>query len=530
MSGRGPGSKIKTARRSRFLGFPRLPTGFDKGRKVDALSRFAAEEEARLTRRMVSSNRRLPPSLVVNPAAVQRKRMLGRIVDPATGNIVSARLNPELAAAASTIDVILDSDEGRAQAEAFLAEGAANADMMTAGRRQRGGEHGDILRLYGILDIDGVEDQVEALKVVAMAAIFNSKEAVKDGWATSEPMRQASKKFFIENYGPLYTTGGRLLGIIGGLADQLIVKVPVTTVMLTTAAAGYTLNFFSWVFRQYNDLGRAVAEDLLSDERAKSAAAAAVGNAKEALKTVGVVAFVANQLGLLPVSAVLAAILWQLQATLGTGGGRAYLVGGFYAWYQGQSPATQTAIKTAAKKYAADAQSAAKKNAPAVKAAAGESAAVLATLLAKGSAATGNAFQAVAKAITNNNGTVSVAAPAAEAPVQTALVEGAPAAALAAEQAGAGAAPGPDVAAVGDGAPAAVGAPKVRKSKRAAPLDPSVAAAQAFVPGSAAASADAMVDVGHAGGRRKTRKLKSKRRVTRRRKAQKILGTPVFIY
>lgn len=403
---------------------------------------------------------------------------LGRfttVVDK-TQRTLSARLNPELAAAASTIDAVIDSPEGQEKVNQLLAA----AGIMTGGRRQRGGELGDIRTLYGFTELQSVQESAAYLKAIAMMAIYNGGEMAKAGWNESEAQRAASAAYFKANYAPLYDTGGRLAEIIGGLADQLIVKAPVTTAMLVAGGAGYTVNFFKWVFTKYNEVGRATAADLLSDARAKKAAEAAVGGAKEALQTGVAVAFVANQLGLLPVSAVLAAILWQIQASLGTGTGRAYLVAGFYAWYNDQDANTQKALKAAAKKYAANAQSAAKKNAPAVVAASKDAAVALGGLLAKGAGATGTAFQAVAAAVTNAGGTVVQAqVTAADGNGGAALEGGASAAAIAVDQAGAGAA--------GTGATAG-------------------------------------------GRRRKTKKQVSKRRVTRRKKATKVMGAPVFIY
>jgi hypothetical protein len=401
------------------------------------------------------------------------------------GRRYSARL-AALAAAASTIDTVIDSDEGQEELNKLLQGLTLSGGSK---KRQRGGEFWDIRTLYGFAELQSVQEKAAYMKAIAMMAIYNGSEMAKAGWTGTEAQRAASAAYFKENYAPLYGTGERLLQIIGGLADQLIVKAPVTTVMLTAAGVGYTVNFFRWVFKKYNEVGRATATDLMSDARAKSAAEAAVGGAKEALQTGVAVAFVANQLGVLPVSAVLAAILWQIQATLGTGGGRAYLVGGFYAWYKGQDINTKKALKAAAKKYAADAQQAAAQNAPAVKAAAREAAATLGGLLAKGTAATGSAFQAVAAAVTGAGGTVvAEQVAAATANGAAALQDGAPAAAIAAGQAG------------------------------AAPAGALNAEASPFIP------------PGGVGGRRKTKKVKSKRHVTRRKKATKVLGAPVFIY
>jgi hypothetical protein len=226
----------------------------------------------------------------------------------------------------------------------------------------------------------------------------------------------------MENFAPLYDVGGRLVEIIKGLADQLIVKAPITTAMLMGGSAGYTINFFRWVFAKYNEWGRATTQSLLSDARAKKAADAAVASTKDALQTGIAVGFIANQLGVLPVSAVLAVILWQIQASVAIPAGRAYVVSSLFAWYSGQNPETQAEINAAAKEYALKAQALATLGAKeaatqagAAKASLDVAAKALAPLLIQGASAaagaTGNAFQAVASGIATNIGSGARAFP-----------------------------------------------------------------------------------------------------------------------
>ena len=326
---------------------------------------------------------------------------------------------------------------------------------------------------------------------------------LKAGWDRTEETRkeavQAVAGYFIQEFAPLGEVGGKFAKIIVYLLEQLAIKTPITLIMLLGSGAAYTLNVVRYILDMSNQWARRKAEGLLSDETAASAAAAALDSVKSVGTTAAIGVFVANQVGVLPMSAVLAAILWSLQVNLGTGGGRAYLVTGFYAWYKSQSPEFKGKFKEAAQKYAADAKSAAELSATDAKVKVTAAAAVLGPLLAQAGAGAGaagkNAFQSVAAAITK-------AIPGSPAPTipqdgTAALKDGAPAAAIAA------------------------GAETVAETVKARRRSP-----RARAP----VGADADGDVEVEGGRRKTKKRTSKRRVTRRRKAQKVLGTPVFIY
>jgi hypothetical protein len=191
-----------------------------------------------------------------------------------------------------------------------------------------------------------------------------------------------------------------------------------------------------------------------------------------------VAAVTLNQLGLLPVSAVLAGILFALKVNFGTGTGRAYLVSSFYTWYRTQTPDDQKAIKDAAAEYAIKSGAAAQSGAAAAKEAGEAAAAVLAPLLAKGASSAESAFKAIAKAVrAKEPKAISDTAEAdAEKNAVTALTEGGRAAAI------------------------------------------------------AASAAEGGMEATTGGNRRKTKKVKSKRRMTRRRKATKVMGAPVFVY
>lgn len=459
---------------------------------------------------------------------------LGRIRGP-EGTIVSARLNPDLAEAVFA-DVAIDSEEGQAEIAKLLQTIQAQGQARKAGgkpKRQLGGENVDIMRLYGLTDLQTVQETAAYMKAIVHMAVFNAKEALKEGWSTSEEMRRQSANYFRENYAPLYAVSAKVLEIILGLAEQLIVKLPVTVAMLTGGSFGFTANFFRWVFTKVNDYGRGVSEYLLADDTAKKAAEAALGTTTEALKTGVAVAFIANQLGLLPVSAVLAAILWQIQASFGTGAGRAYVMASFYAWYQSQD--NRAELDAAIKDYAVKAQAAiaAKggEGAAAAQAALAEAAAKLGPLLAKGADAGKHvaaysaalmaagvdqariaaimagdagvnagvsAFQAVSNAVRGARGRIGENRAPAD-PV-AALQQGAPAAAVAAAQ-----------------APAAVAADPAAAAAIAqeAPFPPVVLAPRVAQGGRKQR------------GKKKTRRA-PKRRITRR--ARKYLAAPVFAY
>ncbi len=142
-----------------------------------------------------------------------------------------------------------------------------------------------------------------------------------------------------------------------GLAQEVVVRVPVTLVTLTLSGTALSVKFFRALFAKFNSWGRTSAERLRSDLSAEQAADAAVKDIPSIAKTaaVGVVFF--NQLGLLPLSAVLAAILFAVKANVSTGPARSLLISQFYAWYIMKTPKEQAAFLQNAKTYAAAAAS-----------------------------------------------------------------------------------------------------------------------------------------------------------------------------
>lgn len=432
-------------------------------------------------------------------------RGLVKTTDPQGRKVTrSARLNPGLAFVA---DANAIPDVTEEELNGMFA--GLKIDSSGGKRHQRGGA-----MTYA--------EKLKYAKAVAMMLVYNTGFAAQAGSEAAAPyVKDYLKSRFIT---PLYPATSRTAGILIGLADQ-IVKSGVTVVNLSVSSSAYTANVVSKIIQKFNEWGTTMSAKLVSDEYAQAAADAAVETVKDRAVAAGVGVFVANQIGLLPMSAVLAAILFTLKINLGSGPGRAYVVTSFYTWFLQQNEGDQKAIVDAAKEYATTAGEGAK-----------GAAAKLGPLLVKagsGAAAAGagaqNAFAAIATAVRGQSVDVRAPAPANDAPAEALLVAAAPSAAEAV------AVPSILVAAAEVAAAEVAAAPASRARRGKAALS---AASSLFVPTTVASGDGAPMDTGAVGppppqsgvGRRKTKKRAVKRRVTRRRKAQKILGTPVFIY
>lgn len=423
------------------------------------------------------------------------------------------------------------------------------------GKRQRGGGW------WADMKSSAGEKYKFTKAVVLTYSYLVANKTVELGRAAAPPAKQALatvlppvKDFLMrEVVSPLLGSGTPAAKIALNLAYELF-RVPITGIQLGIGGAGYTANFVAQVIKYFNEWGRKTSNYLLSDEAAVKAATAAVSTAKSATATGAVALIAANQLGLIPLSAILAAILFSVQMNFATGAGKAYAITSFYAWYNAQPDATQKAVKKAATDYASAAASAAKAAAKsqtadaaktaiksATKTAATSLGAALSTVAAKGSASGKNAFNAVVDAAGKAGETLYGSVPV---DVMKALEEAAPAAALAAVAA--------EAEQAAPAAPAAVGAPEAAASASAAPSmeegpvapSSSVAAFQAAVRARAAAAKAAKEAAPPARrpsrraasaeeeqeGGRKTKKRSAKRRSTRRRKAPKYLAAPVFAY
>jgi hypothetical protein len=442
---------------------------------------------------------------------------LGRITLP-NGRVVSARLLAQAAAAATSDEEFNDMLEENGEAEdlSTLTEGGK--------RRQRGG---DSWREWA-------SAKVAFAKSVVLMTTYTAVDIAK--MIRADPRTEAGQtavyNYLIRELNPLTNVGKKLASIIGNLLEQAFVKGPITVAMLTGAGLAYTANVVGNVLAISNAWGRKQTEWMLNDDVAKKAAENAMASVTDVGKTTAVGLFVLNQIGVLPLSVLLAGILVAIQANFGTGTGRAYVVASFYAWYSKQEPGDRAAIDKAAKEYSAAAAAAAKQAgteaADTAATAAAAAAKRIAALLAKrmrGSAAAGsgggqNAFEAVKTGIDGaGEGATTGAAPAEETTAEAMLIT-------------ATAAKAASIAAVAEAAVAAEESAKPARKRRAAkgPGAAGTGAASSSSSGFGAASSGFGDGDGEGGRRRKTRKRSTKRRVTRRRKAPKYLSAPVFAY
>lgn len=286
---------------------------------------------------------------------------------------------------------------------------------MVGGKRQRGGATS--------------AENLAFVKAIAMMMLYTSgKLAESAAGRTKEYIR-------IEIVEPLLGPGSRLARIALSLVEEGVIRAPVTVVSLSGAGLGYTANFAAKLIQKFNTWGRATSQTLLSDKAAKDAADAAVRDVNSLVKTAAVGLFAANQIGIAPLSSLLAAIIYSLKITGTTGTGRAYFVSSFYAWYVTRPKAEQVAIDESAKEYADAARSAATQGGEAVKAAVEAAVSKLGPMLAKKAESEPAAKPEGAVAVTGKDAIEVVAAASGVAPAAVPAVEalkrGAPAAAVA---------------------------------------------------------------------------------------------------
>jgi hypothetical protein len=442
-----------------------------------------------------------------------------------TGEIIgSYRLNPEVLAATPSdeqLNAMFVEVTGKGVDAPEIPEVAVTGGSR---HRQKGGDWKDDVAKWTKAKYELTTQVIVMTKTTFQELASKARVQLGEKWDESAEKRAAAidavKAYMGKELAPLGTVGQKSIAILGRLLEQIAVRTPITLAVASLAGLGATANFVRFVFDISNTWIRETATNAVDDERAKKAAAAALASAKSVTSTTIAGVVVANQLGIVSLSAVLAAILFTLQVNLGTGAGRAYLITGFYAWFNAQDPGKQEEIKKAAEEYAAAAKERVK---PKITAAAQNLGKLLATGAerAKGKIQNKNAVQAV---VANAAGEEAprVAVPEQEAGVISALDKGAPAAAEAAAVEEVAAAAAEAASSNASGAPAVgesaeKGAPK-RRTKRL----------NAAAPPFPAAAPDEM-QTGQ-GRRGKTKKGKSKRRVTRRRKAPKYLAAPVFVY
>jgi hypothetical protein len=219
-----------------------------------------------------------------------------------------------------------------------IGQGELSQEAMEGGRRRkvRGGQPKRVKTEEGSAAAPTTTSKTEYLKKVGAAILEYAQKEVA----------------------PIAPSGMAVATGAVGLVQELVVRVPVTLITLTLSGTALSVKFFKALFAKFNSWGRTTAEQLRSDLTAEQAADAAVKDIPSIARTatVGVVFF--NQLGLLPISAVLAAILFAVRANVSTGPARSLLISQFYAWYIMKPKKEQEAFIKAAKDYAAQAATA----------------------------------------------------------------------------------------------------------------------------------------------------------------------------
>lgn len=185
----------------------------------------------------------------------------------------------------------------------------------------------------------------ETMQIIKAASLYVAyKGADKTG--------RAAEYFKQEVIDPIFGSTSRVAAIIVKLADQVVIKTPVTAVVGSLAAVGFTANVAATIAQKFNTWARGVAAAALTDEAADRAAQVAVGDARKIATTAGIAALIANQVGILPMSILAATILRGLKVSVKTPVLRANVVATLYAWYLAQDQPTRNAIKAQAVEYA----------------------------------------------------------------------------------------------------------------------------------------------------------------------------------
>ena len=187
--------------------------------------------------------------------------------------------------------------------------------------------------------------------------------------------------------GPIGTSARALAMSTGRLAQEAMVRVPVTLTVLTVSGGTLTANFLASLFSKFNQWGRDLATKNEDPATAEAAAVESVKDLESIARTTAVGGLILNQLGILPLSVVLTVILYALRVNFATETGRSLLISQFYTWYIVQPPNVRDKLKTDAEAYAAEAKAMGGK--------AVENAGALATTLLKAGESGKNAFQII---------------------------------------------------------------------------------------------------------------------------------------
>ncbi len=308
---------------------------------------------------------------------------LGRITDPGTGLRFSARLNKDRAK--EIVDASINAaaiELSDAELEAVVSDIETQLEAKTgkkggAKSKKRGGDG----------ETEGGPDRatkMERLKA-AMARVL---------------------AYAAEETGPIGTSAKALAVSTGRLAQEAIVRVPVTLTVLTVSGGTLTANFLTSLFAKFNQWGRATATKNEDPATAEAAAVESVKDLKRIAQTTAVGVIILNQLELLPMSVVLTVILYALRVNFATGPGRSLLVSQFYTWYIVQPKEVRDKLKTDAEAYATQAKAAGSE--------AAKTAGALAGTLLKAGESGKNAFQIIKEAAVAA-GAKAVTAPAEKA-------------------------------------------------------------------------------------------------------------------
>jgi hypothetical protein len=253
----------------------------------------------------------------------------------------SLRLNPTLAtevvAAAETAKRI-DSNGGiDAAVEATAAEYTDEElnDMIT------------LINEIEETDVSSLETPPTAGKRKKMRGGAKKEEVV----AKLKDYAKAALEYAKKETGPIGSSGVTLTVSAAKLAQEGLVRVPVSVAVLTLSGTTFAANFFTSLFAKFNSWARTSGANLENMDTAEAAATAATQDLPSIAKTTAVGVVVFNQLGLLPLSAVIAAILYSFQLNVGTGPGRSLMIAQFYAYYVSRSPDQQKKVLELARSY-----------------------------------------------------------------------------------------------------------------------------------------------------------------------------------
>jgi hypothetical protein len=293
---------------------------------------------------------------------------------------------------------------------------------------------------------DNLDDIVaEIRKALTMAPPTEGGRKSKRGGGKAENiaylknLAQSFVEYGTTELAPLGAPIASLARGTAGLTQEIVVRVPVTIAALTISGTALTANFFKSLFAKFNAWGRANAVTLSSELTAEQAADAAVKDIPSIAQTSAVTIVFFNQLGLLPISAVIAAILFAVRANVSTGPARSLLISQFYTWYI-MKPATarqakkgeitQEEIIKAAKDYATQAAAAGRgalnKSSPVVTALAKS----VGEFVAKAGVGAATAASSLVPSSSSSSSSSSSAAAAPAKSAEDILSEGAPAASV----------------------------------------------------------------------------------------------------